>query len=131
MAAPAVARSGRPRRPGRLIRFALAGGFGLSMCILPDLLLLIDRPRCYSATADLGALFRVGPGGREARRENKSISKGKMMRMRNGATVMPLTTTRANGFCTCEPMPVEIAAGNRPTQAAAHEQAGAGLSMLA
>ena len=30
---------------------------------------------------------------------------------------MPPTTTRASGLCTCEPMPVEKAAGNRPTQA--------------
>ena len=30
---------------------------------------------------------------------------------------MPPTTTSASGFCTCEPMPVEIAAGSRPTQA--------------
>src|SRR5690349_9176446 len=30
---------------------------------------------------------------------------------------MPPTTTTASGFCTCEPMPDEIAAGRRPTPA--------------
>ena len=31
---------------------------------------------------------------------------------------MPPTTTSARGFCTCEPMPVDTAAGSSPTQAA-------------
>ena len=30
---------------------------------------------------------------------------------------MPPTTTSASGFCTCEPTPVEKAAGRRPTPA--------------
>ena len=37
--------------------------------------------------------------------------------MTMGASVMPPTTTMASGFCTCEPMPVETAAGNRPMPA--------------
>jgi hypothetical protein len=40
------------------------------------------------------------------------------MRIRAGASRMSLTTTRARGFCTCDPIPVENAAGSRPTQAA-------------
>jgi hypothetical protein len=30
---------------------------------------------------------------------------------------MPPTTTTASGFCTCEPIPVDSAAGNSPTPA--------------
>jgi hypothetical protein len=37
--------------------------------------------------------------------------------MSTGAKSMPPTTTRASGRCTCEPMPVEKAAGINPTQA--------------
>ena len=39
------------------------------------------------------------------------------MRMTAGASIMPPTTTTASGFCTCDPMPVDIAAGKRPTPA--------------
>jgi len=51
------------------------------------------------------------------RRENRSISTGNTTRIRNGARRLPPTTTIASGFCTCEPMPVDKAAGRRPTQA--------------
>jgi len=52
-----------------------------------------------------------------ARREKMSINTGSTMRISTGASRMPPTTTRASGFCTWEPMPVDIAAGNKPTQA--------------
>ena len=38
-------------------------------------------------------------------------------RITTGASIMPVTTTTASGFCTCEPMPCESAAGNSPTPA--------------
>ena len=31
--------------------------------------------------------------------------------------MMPPTTTSASGFCTCDPMPFDTAAGSSPTQA--------------
>jgi len=34
-----------------------------------------------------------------------------------GASIMPMTTTTASGFCTWEPMPADNAAGNSPTPA--------------
>ena len=34
-----------------------------------------------------------------------------------GASIIPVTTTTASGFCTCEPIPSESAAGNSPTPA--------------
>ena len=34
-----------------------------------------------------------------------------------GDNSMPPTITQASGCCTCEPIPVEIAAGTRPMQA--------------
>ena len=51
------------------------------------------------------------------RRENIRISTGSVTRMIIGASIMPPTTTIASGFCTCEPMPEDIAAGSRPTPA--------------
>jgi len=32
--------------------------------------------------------------------------------MTSGASIMPVTTTTAKGFCTCDPIPADIAAGN-------------------
>ena len=52
-----------------------------------------------------------------ARRENNEISTGKVTRMTSGASIMPVTTTTASGFCTCDPIPVDSAAGNSPTPA--------------
>ena len=51
------------------------------------------------------------------RREKRSISTGITSKIKNGAKKLPPTTTTASGFWTCEPMPVEMAAGKRPTQA--------------
>ena len=34
-----------------------------------------------------------------------------------GASIMPATTTIASGFCTCDPIPVDKAAGSNPTPA--------------
>ncbi len=45
------------------------------------------------------------------------MSTGNTSSIRIGASSMPPTTTSASGRCTCEPMPVEIAAGISPTQA--------------
>src|SRR5262249_1156309 len=45
------------------------------------------------------------------------MSTGSVMRMTIGASIMPPTTTTASGFCTCEPIPVESAAGKSPTPA--------------
>src|SRR5476649_1235290 len=50
-------------------------------------------------------------------RENSAISTGKVMRITIGASIIPPTTTMASGFCTCEPIPVESAAGSNPTPA--------------
>ena len=52
-----------------------------------------------------------------ARRENTEISTGSVTRITIGASIMPVTTTTASGFCTCEPIPSESAAGNNPTPA--------------
>ena len=38
-------------------------------------------------------------------------------RLQIGDSSMPPTITQASGCCTCEPMPVESAAGTRPMQA--------------
>jgi len=57
---------------------------------------------------------------RNARLGKSAIKTGSTTSIRNGANVIPLTTTMANGFCTCEPMPLEIAAGKRPTPAITH-----------
>jgi len=40
-----------------------------------------------------------------------------VIRITSGASIMPVTTTIASGFCTCEPMPSDTAAGNSPTPA--------------
>ena len=48
-----------------------------------------------------------------ARRENAEISTGSVTRITIGASIMPVTTTTASGFCTCEPIPPS-AAGNSP-----------------
>ena len=45
------------------------------------------------------------------------MSTGSTSRISTGASSMPPTTTRASGRCTCEPMPVDSAAGISPTQA--------------
>ena len=50
-------------------------------------------------------------------RENTEISTGSVTRMTIGASIMPVTTTTASGFCTCEPIPADSAAGNRPMPA--------------
>ena len=55
-------------------------------------------------------------GGR--RREKAPIAAGSTVRNSSGASSMPPTTTMASGRCTCDPMAVEKAAGNRPAQAA-------------
>ena len=56
-------------------------------------------------------------GDHRARRENTEISTGSVTRITIGASIMPVTTTTASGFCTCEPIPSESAAGNSPTPA--------------
>jgi hypothetical protein len=50
-------------------------------------------------------------------RETNAISAGSTIRMRKGVSVMPPTTTTASGFCTYEPIPVDKAAGSKPTPA--------------
>src|SRR5271157_4517042 len=72
---------------------------------------------CYFMGWGSGSAGEISSAGCR-RRENRSIRTGRMIRMRTGASRMPPTTTRASGFWTYEPMPVEMAAGNRPTQAA-------------
>ena len=52
-----------------------------------------------------------------ARRENTEISTGSVTRITSGASIMPVTTTTASGFCTCDPIPADSAAGNSPTPA--------------
>jgi hypothetical protein len=52
-----------------------------------------------------------------ARREKNEIKTGRVTRMTSGASIMPVTTTTASGFCTCDPMPADSAAGNSPTPA--------------
>jgi hypothetical protein len=61
--------------------------------------------------------------GRLPRRENTSISTGSTNRIKSGANKLPPTTTVASGFCTCEPIPVDQAAGRRPTHATMHVMA--------
>src|SRR5258707_14068708 len=51
------------------------------------------------------------------RRERNEISTGRVTRITSGASIMPVTTTTAKGFCTCDPIPADIAAGNSPTPA--------------
>src|ERR1700704_2654674 len=62
---------------------------------------------------------RIGSWRTERRkaRENSEISTGSVIRITIGASIMPPTTTTASGFCTCDPMPDDIAAGRRPTPA--------------
>jgi hypothetical protein len=64
----------------------------------------------------VGALLRVMAAHR-ARREKIEISTGSVTRMTSGASIMPVTTTTAKGFCTCDPIPADIAAGISPTPA--------------
>ena len=82
----------------------------------------IGRPtrRCGPLVRRKRYNFRSGSSSstQTRRRENRSISTGNTKRIRNGASRIPPTTTSANGFCTCDPIPVEMAAGSRPTQAA-------------
>jgi hypothetical protein len=52
-----------------------------------------------------------------ARREKYEISTGSVTRITSGASIMPVTTTTASGFCTWDPIPADIAAGNSPTPA--------------
>src|SRR5882672_3842181 len=59
----------------------------------------------------------VPPAAHRARREKNEISTGSVTRITTGASIMPVTTTTASGFCTCEPMPSDSAAGSRPTPA--------------
>ena len=40
---------------------------------------------------------------------------GIITRITNGASIMPVPTTTASGFCTCDPIPADSAAGNKPT----------------
>jgi hypothetical protein len=42
---------------------------------------------------------------------------GKMKSVRHVALIKPPITTMASGFCVSDPMPVEIAAGSKPTAA--------------
>src|SRR3979409_258791 len=53
-------------------------------------------------------------------REKYEISTGRVTRITSGASIMPVTTTTASGFCTCDPIPADIAAGSRPTPATTH-----------
>ena len=62
-------------------------------------------------------IIRPPPAGISRAVENFKISTGSTSRIRIGASSMPPTTTNASGRCTCEPMPVEKAAGSKPTQA--------------
>src|SRR5262249_45415487 len=48
---------------------------------------------------------------------NIRASVGMTRRLQIGDSSMPPTITQASGCCTCEPMPVEMAAGTRPMQA--------------
>ncbi len=56
-----------------------------------------------------------------ARREKNEISTGSVIKMTNGASIMPVTTTTASGFCTCDPIP---ARQRRRQQADASDHAG-------
>ena len=60
-------------------------------------------------------------GGRGADRRTVGMASratiGITSRLQIGDSSMPPTITQASGCCTCEPMPVEIAAGTRPMQA--------------
>jgi hypothetical protein len=68
--------------------------------------------------AALKTVLRVGPeASHRARREKIEISTGSVTRMTSGASIMPVTTTTAKGFCTCDPIPADIAAGISPTPA--------------
>ena len=48
---------------------------------------------------------------------NSRAMVGITSRLQIGDSSMPPTITQASGCCTCEPMPVESAAGTRPMQA--------------
>src|SRR5215510_15284488 len=67
-----------------------------------------------------GASTAPSVAARGTRRENSRISTGSVTRMTIGASIMPPTTTTASGLCTCEPIPLDSAAGNRPTPAITH-----------
>ena len=75
-----------------------------------------SRVRCRSTFApDAGTASSTATRG--VRREIIRMRTGSVIRMMIGASIMPPTTTTASGFCTCEPMPDDSAAGSRPTPA--------------
>ena len=71
---------------------------------------------CHSA----GARWPSSAKSDRLRRENIEISAGKVTRMTTGASIMPATTTIASGFCTCDPIPDDTAAGSNPIPATTH-----------
>ena len=77
-----------------------------------------------AATPNEAALCRYATGSRIGSertdrgelRANSEISTGSMIRVTIGASAMSPTTTTASGFCTCEPMPDDSAAGSEPVR---------------
>ncbi len=72
---------------------------------------LARRSTGYSAAC--GEMSSCGRGWRK----HNAINAGSVIRMSSGASAMPPTTTTASGFCTCDPMPEDSAAGSSPTPA--------------